>query len=146
MSTLSITDCAAQLDLYAASHEKAAADQIAHSETLPEGNGRALSAMLAVPAKASAHSLRFAATFLRENAVPRWTTEMPTKEGVYWVRCPGERRFAVQVYRSSIDQQLWMADVDQRAEPAQTEAWPLMGGSAGTLWCGPLPEPEEPTP
>jgi hypothetical protein len=142
--SLSIHDCAAQLDLYAQSHEtKAAAHEARYHEHMTGSSveERAICAYEAHHlgiATEAARQLRFAAAFLRENAVLRWTEELPTKEGAYWTR-------------GGVGFPKWIAEVRHNGtklvltQPGSTQSLEL-AGLVGRQWAGPIADPEEPAP
>lgn len=79
---LSITDCAAQFELYAASHETVADKHAARhlqfvDDTTAEGHtARLYETHNAAVRREAAHQLRFCAQFLRQQAVLWWTSDL----------------------------------------------------------------------
>lgn len=134
--SLSIEDCASQLDLYAASKEQQAADQKAHAETLPEGLYRSLALMMADPYAASAFSLRFAATFLRQHCVLRWTSEQPTKPGHYHYRWSYNGIPQPPLILHVIHHEGVLKAGDEEGYEPVGQGWP-----ESAEWAGPIPIP-----
>lgn len=97
---LSPLQCAAQFDLYATSHETEAAKHAARAAESTEHTVRLYALYKQAEWAACAHQLRFAATFLREHAVLRWTKDLPTETGLYWWR-EGGYPSLVEVWRDS---------------------------------------------
>ncbi len=135
--SLSIQDAASQLDLYAAAFDKAAAEAKGRYEEMARDPGYTVTGIQHIlqqmdVADRQAHQLRFAATFLRDHVVVRWTKEKPTMTGLWWYR-PLGMTLGLPVRLVIEDNQLvWHED-----------GYVYHVKLAGGHWAGPLVQPEE---
>lgn len=76
------------------------------------------------------------------NLTPVWTTDMPTREGYYWMR--GSKRDEVTVVKVRIDHsEPTLPFVVQAGHPADTGVQYLRD-YRGCQWAGPIDPPREP--
>ncbi len=140
---LSPAACATELERLAQTHYDAAREHMARYERLkddstPEGHIARGNQLDKVPVEQEAcRQLRFAATFLREHAVLRWTRVLPTVPGVHWWRVAGPR-VLVNIWARSKDGVLMVAPYDDLKASVPLAEW----DEDGVRWCGPIPPPE----
>lgn len=74
----------------------------------------------------------------RERLTPKWTRDVPTAPGVYWLRLPGRGIEAVDVFKVDYARRPQMYFYKFGEDGSRS-----CDSQAGGEWCGPLPVPGE---